>query len=68
MKCLNCLSCDAQVDKMKPANWFFSPIVLPVFCNRCITGYFVPTVAAVPHLFGKLLDLRHSVEQERPTA
>jgi hypothetical protein len=47
MKCLNCLSKDAQRLEIRGWQWLISPMAVPVMCNRCLTSYYVPRLQLV---------------------
>jgi hypothetical protein len=43
MKCVECLSKNARRRKLEGWEWIFSPLVVPVTCNRCLRWYYYPT-------------------------
>lgn len=66
MRCCNCLSREAHVDDMSTGDWIASPLVLPIFCIRCLSHYHVFTfVVGLSRLAGYLSRLSDNLE-ERP--
>jgi hypothetical protein len=37
---------------MSPVHWLLAPLALPVFCNRCITAFYVPTFIVAINFVG----------------
>jgi hypothetical protein len=62
MKCCNCLSHSARIEWPQSLEWLVSPVISPVFCNRCLKRYYVLSVQAVSNIVLRRLHIgRHGM-------
>jgi hypothetical protein len=52
MQCINCLSRDAKVPA-KASVWerLFTPLLVPFYCNRCMTRFYLPSLVVLSRRF-----------------
>ncbi|MBS0208691.1 MAG: hypothetical protein JSS27_07030 [Planctomycetes bacterium] len=49
MRCLVCMSkSPTRLDRPKGIEWMFVWLVWPAHCNRCLKGFYAPTLFLLP--------------------
>lgn len=49
MQCVNCLSKEAKLRGVRGWQWLWSPLVVELHCDRCLSNFYFPTIAWAAH-------------------